>query len=99
MTDMWALINNVSYGKKDLWDYDSARIWKNFHANRQFSFFPDTVLYANEVNLYPDMPENWNHDYFMNSLRSSKRFATRPKKQEDDDIEAISEFYKIHFLT
>ena len=93
MSDLWALINNVSFGKKDLWDYDSDRVWVNFQANRQFSLFPDTVLYANEMNKYPDIPAKWNYDYFINSLRPAKRFAKRPKKQENDDIEAIKIYY------
>lgn len=93
MSDFWAMVNNVSFGKKDIWDYDSDKVWIPFQANRQFSYFPDTVMYANELNKYPGMPAKWNHDYFINSLRPAKRFAKRPKKQENDDIEAIKTYY------
>jgi Bacteriophage clamp loader A subunit len=61
-------------------------------VNRTLSYFPDTVLYANEMNmLQPDNKSQYL--YLLNSIRPAKRFAKWVKRGDQDDIDAVCEYF------
>jgi hypothetical protein len=63
-------------------------------TNKSLSYFPDTLLYANEMNMLNHVDSKLQYSYLLNSIRPKKRFSKWVKKQEDIDIEAIKEYYK-----
>jgi hypothetical protein len=63
-------------------------------TNKSLSYFPDTLLYANEMNVLTHVDNRLQYSYLLNSIRPKKRFAKWVKKQEDIDIEAIKQYYK-----
>lgn len=95
MKTFWDYINSVGYTKKYIWgrDPENDKLYDVFLANRHFSNFPDSIMYAQELNLCGRIPAKWNYDYFINSLRPNKRFAGKSKKTVNNDIKAISEYY------
>lgn len=84
-----------SSAKKDLLKEDPSieRVYNSFVINRAFSYFPDTILYANELNQYPELDIPMQNSYYLNSVRPSKRYAKWVKKQDNSDIEAVREYY------
>lgn len=69
-----------------------------FLVNRSFSYFPDTVLYANEMNTYSFLPKTLQNDFYLNSLRPRKRWAKWAKssgKKDIENIQIISEYYQM----
>ena len=59
------------------------------------SYFPDTVLYANEVNMHGDMPKQWQFDFLRHAIPKKKRFSKWTKKDPvTEDITAVQEYYK-----
>lgn len=71
----------------------------NAHTiNRAFSHFIDTILYSNEMNKAYHIDSKLQNDYYLNSIRSGKRFSKWHKRQEDQDIECIQEYYKVNYL-
>ena len=71
--------------------------YKPFIINRAFSHFKDTIMYANEINMYPNISNKLQNDYYLNSIRKSKRYSKWHKKEEDDKIEAIMEYYNVNY--
>lgn len=65
-----------------------------FIVNRGLSYFMDTVLYANQMNLNAHLDKKMQYDYLFYSIRRKNRFAKWLKKDADTDIEAIMTYYK-----
>ena len=53
----------------------------------------DTVMFANEMNQYPNLDKKLQYDFFINTVRSRKRFSPWGKKEKVKDIELVKEFY------
>lgn len=63
-----------------------------FVVNKSLSYFPETILHANEMNRY--QPDNkLQYHYLLNSIRPAKRFAKWVKSENTEDIGAVQEYY------
>jgi len=87
-------INSV--GKKNLIkeDPDCERLYEPYVINKSFSYFADSVMYANAMNINNHIDRKLQNDYLLNSLRPSKRFAKWVKNYEVSDLEAVKSFFK-----
>lgn len=87
-------VNAINRDKTDLMaDESSEKLYQPYLVNKALSYFADTVLYANEINMYPHLDSKLQFHFFLNSIRPAKRFAKWVKKQEDDDLSAVMEYY------
>jgi hypothetical protein len=68
-----------------------------FVINRTLSYFPDTVMYANELNTRSHLDNKLQFDYLLNSIRAKKRFSRWLKNDEDVSIEVIKEYYSCSY--
>lgn len=64
-----------------------------FMVNRGLSYYTDTLLYANEMNMLADLDSLLQFDYLLNSIRPRKRFSKWSKRREDGDLEAVREYF------
>jgi hypothetical protein len=65
-----------------------------FIVNRSLSYHVDCILYAQEMNLYPQLDKDMQYHYLLNSIRPMKRkFAPWQKAVKDKDIECVKEFF------
>ena len=58
-------------------------------TNHSFSAFPDTVLLANELNRYPDLPKDMQFDFFYHAVRKGNRFEKWLKKNKNESFDTI----------
>lgn len=65
-----------------------------FIVNRGLSYFIDTVLYANQMNIYPHLDKKMQYDYLFHSVKRKNRFAKWLKKDSDTDLETVMAYYK-----
>ena len=87
-------VNAVSLNKKDLMVEEGVEnLYQPFLINKALSYFPDTILYANEINTCPHLDNKLQFHFFLNSIRPAKRFSKWVKKQEDNDLTAVMEYY------
>lgn len=98
-TTPFEFINELSFGKTDLVrsaDLPDEKIkeYDAFLTNRFFSYFPDTVLLANEINVQPSMPKLMQHDFYLHAVRSRKRFSEWAKKEKDETRNFLCQIYK-----
>jgi hypothetical protein len=70
------------------------RYYVPFIINRGLSYFKDTALFANEMNIKPDIPARMQYDFYRNIVTPKRRFAKWGKKQKtSDDINLIKKVY------
>jgi len=66
-----------------------------FVINKGLSAYPDTIHYANEMNIHHDIPHHWQYDYLYHSIRKSKRYAEWFKATQKDEIENVMKYFKM----
>ncbi len=87
-------LNSINYTKKDIMVDDIVeKEYNSFMVNRSLSYFPDTVLAANEMNLNHHLDPRLQFDFLINIIRKRKRFSKWDKKKIDSDVEVIKEYY------
>ena len=89
-------LNTINQTKKNLMEDDDPAWEKNyppFVINKCMSQHLDTLMYANEMNQYPNLDKKLQYDFFINTVRSRKRFSPWGKKEKVKDIELVKEFY------
>lgn len=63
-------------------------------VNRGLSFFVDSCLQANEMNLRHHSPKKWQFSYLLNSVTKKKRFSKWHKKDDiGSDLAMVMEYY------
>ena len=86
--------NAINYTKKNIMVDDIAETAYNpFMINRQLSYFPDTVLAANEMNRHHHVDNRLQFDFFINIIRKRKRFSKWFKPEQISDLETVKEYY------
>jgi hypothetical protein len=65
-----------------------------FVVNRALSYHMDCVLYANEMNLHPEIEKDLQYQYLLNTIRPMKRkFQPWQKSEVDKNIEYVKIFF------
>ena len=86
--------NAINYTKKDIMVDDiTEKSYSSYMINRQLSYFPDTVLAANEMNRNHHLDNRLQFDFFINIIRKRKRFSKWHKPETVSDLEAVKKYY------
>jgi hypothetical protein len=98
MSNPFEYLNAINSTKKDLMtgsenDELAEKNYVPYITNKTLSYFPDTIMYASAMNLHHDLDNKLQFHYLINSIRPRKRFTKWVKKQEDNDLDAIAEYY------
>ena len=84
-------IKSISSTKKDI--MENEKDYNAFMVNRGLSYFPDTVIYANEMNKFHHLDSRLQYSFLINIVRKRNRFSKWNKSIESDNISAIKEYY------
>ena len=85
------LIKSISSSKKDI--LENEKDYNAFMVNRGLSYFPDTVIYANEMNRFHHLDGRLQYQFLINIVRKRNRFSKWNKSSESSDIKTIKEYY------
>jgi hypothetical protein len=93
MADLFKeIIPSILQTKKDV--LDNEKDYKPFLVNRALSYHMDCILYANMMNLNPQLDGKLQYQYFLNTVRSMKRkFQPWQKQEAIKDLECVKEFF------
>ena len=87
-------VNAINYTKKNIMTDDVAeKAYAPYMVNRQLSYFPDTVLAANEMNRCHHLDHRLQFDFFINIIRKRKRFSKWFKPEHISDLDVVKEYY------
>lgn len=87
-------LNAVNHTKEDIMIDDVAeKAYNSFMVNRGLSYFHDTALIANEMNINHHLDNRLQFDFLINIIRKKKRFSKWAKAHKIDDVEVVKEYY------
>jgi len=87
-------LNSINQNKKNIIIDDATeKAYPPFIVNKCLAAFHDTVLFANEMNMYPHLDKKLQYDFFINSINPRKRFSPWAKKTKVEYLDAIKEYY------
>ena len=87
-------VNDINFGKSNIMVDDiTEKAYNAFMVNRGLSYFNDTVLMANEMNLNAHLDNRLQFDFLINIVRKKKRFSKWAKAQTNSDVEVVKEYY------
>lgn len=87
-------LNEINYGKNNIIIDDlTEKQYNPFMVNRGLSYFNDTVLMANEMNIHHTLDNKLQNDFLINIVRKKKRFSKWFKPEIQSDVEAVKEYY------
>jgi hypothetical protein len=74
------------------------KIYNPWVINKTFSYFADTIWYANEMNKYTPMLSNkMQYDYYLASINTGKRYSEQFRKTWSDDVKTVSQAYNCNY--
>ena len=87
-------LNSINHKKDDIMiDDDAEKGYSPFMTNRGLSYFQDTVLLANEMNMNSHLDHRLQYDFLRTAIRPRKRFSKWMKKTVPSKNEIIKEYY------
>ena len=95
MTELKDWLNSINQTKKNLIDEDPS-IEKNYPPyiiNRCLSGHLDAVMFANDMNMYSFLPKKMQYDFFINILRTKRRFSPWIRKDLVDNLDCVKRYY------
>ena len=89
------IIPSILQTKKSVIHDDiDAKDYTPFVVNRALSYHMDCVLYANEMNLHPELEKDLQYQYLLGSIRSMKRkFQPWQKSETDKNIDCVKTYF------
>mgnify|MGYP003304580163 FL=1 len=95
MTELKDWLNSINHTKKNLIDEDPSieKEYSPYIVNRCFSGHLDAILFANEMNKYNLLPKKMQYDFFINILRTKKRFSPWIRKDKIKDLDYVKRYY------
>jgi len=86
----------INYSKEKLLDTDD-KDWEKkyppFIINKGLSYFSDTVMYANEMNKLHHATKHMQFSFYLNSIKSRKRFSKWLKSSKIKDLDVVKQHF------
>ena len=88
-------LKSINLSKKNLIDEDPSleKEYSPYIINRIYSGHLDAILFANEMNQYHFLPKKMQYDFFLNTLRTKKRFSPWLRKDTIQDLDYVKRYY------
>ena len=89
-------LKTINETKQNLLDSEDSSWEKEYPAwviTKCMASHYDTVLLANEMNIYYDLPNKLQYDFYINTVRKRKRFSPWEKKVKLEDLETVKTYY------
>ena len=91
-------VTDINLHKKDIMTNSdnpelAERTYNPFLTNRALSYFSDTVHYANLMNMNSELDNMMQYSFLLNIVRKRKRFSKWHKTTDDEDLQAVIDYY------
>ena len=72
-------LNSINNTKQNVLLEDTngkiEQAYNSYIINKSLSYFPDTIMQSNTVNMYFNLDNKLKYDFLLNSIRKRKRFT------------------------
>jgi hypothetical protein len=72
---------------------EAEKDYKPFIINRCFSNFPDTIFFAQNMNIRPFLDVRMQYDYLFYAVRKRSRFSPWHKADKIENLEIVKEYF------
>lgn len=91
-------LNAINYTKENIIkESDNSELAEKLYTpyliNKGLSQFSDTVRVANEMNINYEIDKKLQFDFLLNIVRKKKRFTKWAKKEDNEDLDLVAEYY------
>jgi len=88
-------LKSINQSKNNIMDEhpDSKNDYAPYIINRCLSGTIDTLMYANEMNKNHSLDKRLQYDFFINSVRTRKRYSPWIKQEKIKELECIKSYY------
>ena len=88
-------MNSINSNKKNLIDEDELLEPKYpaYVVNKCMAGHIDAIMFANEMNMNPNLDKKLQYDFYLNTLRSKKRYSPWIRKEELKNLELVKKYY------
>lgn len=98
MMNPFDFVNDINLGKKDIITNSdnpelAEKTYNPYLTNKSLSYFPDTVQYANMMNMNSHLDHLLQYSFLINIVRKRKRFSKWYKNTSDEDLQAVIDYY------
>jgi hypothetical protein len=95
MSDLFKdIIPSILQTKKSVITEDNKRDYVPFVVNKALSFHYDCIMRVNQMNMHPNLDNDLQYQYYLNSIRKYKRpFQKWIKRDTIANIELIKQYY------
>ncbi len=90
-----SFLDSIYVSKKNIIDEDPEleRKYLPFITNKFMASFLDIVLFANEMNINWHLDKKLQYDFYLNTVRSKKRYSPWIRKEELSNLDCIKKYY------
>ena len=96
MIELKEVLKSLNLEKnKELFTNENKNEYQPFLINRFYSFFPDTLLIANQMNRKPEfsLPNDMQYRYLLQTIPKKSRYTAWIKNTYSYDLLLIKEYY------
>ena len=95
MAELKDWLNSINFTKDNLVEEDPNVIkdYPPYIINRCLSGHLDSIMFANEMNKYPNLDKALQYSFYLNTLRKKKRFSPWLRKDKVTDLEIVKQYY------
>lgn len=87
-------LNSINDNKQDLMEDPTVeKSYNSFMINRSLSYFPDTAVMANEMNVRHHLDSKLQFHFLLNIVRKRKRFSKWVKPDQLSDLDVVKQYY------
>lgn len=89
-------INQITFGKTNIiLDDEQEKQYSPYMVNRGLSNSMDCIMWANEMNSRPHIPNSAQNLFLLNVIPKRKRYDKWAKEEDVENLELIMEFYEV----
>lgn len=93
MAELKDWLNSINLNKKNILEEDPDAKYPAYVVNRCLSGTIDSIMYANEMNMHPNLDKDMQYTFMLNGLRKRKRFSPWLKQEKINDLELVKKYY------
>ena len=88
-------LNSINQTKQNLIEEDPSleKEYAPYIINRCLSGHLDCIMFANEMNRYNFLPKKMQYDFFINIVRTRKRYSPWIKQEKLKELEVVKSYY------
>ena len=88
-------LKSINQSKDNIMDEDSSstKDYPPYIINRCLSGTIDTLMYANEMNKNHSLDKKLQYDFFINIVRTRKRYSPWIKQEKLKELEVVKSYY------